>query len=62
MGKNHGKFLLIIGLVIVALSLYLVSIDPLIAGIGLLVGGWNVVNGILTLMGKSFFQSKDEDD
>lgn len=62
MEKNQGVFLLIIGIVIIALSIYLLSIDPLIAGIGLLVGVWNVINGILTKMGKSFFQSKDKDE
>lgn len=62
MEKNRGIFLLVIGIIIVSLSIYLLSIDPLIAGIGLIVGIWNVINGILTLMGKSFFQSKEEDE
>lgn len=61
MDKNQGKFLLIMGIVILALSIYLVTIDPLVGIIGLLVGVWNIFNGIRTLRGKMFFKI-DEDE
>lgn len=62
MGKNHGKFLLAVGILILSLSLFIVFRDPIIGGAGILVGIWNIFIGIRTIRGKWFFGSRFNED
>jgi len=60
MTEKHGKFFIIMGTLIFLLSLFVVTRDPIIGGIGLIVGLWNIFMGYLTSKGKSLFKSKDD--
>ncbi|GEK91571.1 hypothetical protein [Alkalibacterium kapii] len=60
MTEKHGKFFIIMGILIFLLSIYIVFKDPIIGGVGILIGLWNILMGYRTHKGKSFFESKDE--
>lgn len=60
MTEKHGKFFIIMGILIFLLSLYVISKDPIIGGVGVLIGLWNMFMGYRTSKGKTFFKSKDE--
>ncbi|GAB2484874.1 hypothetical protein GCM10008929_07140 [Alkalibacterium psychrotolerans] len=62
MGKNHGIFLLVIGIIILLLSLFIVFHDPIVGGAGILVGVWNIFIGIRLLKGKWLFGSRFNED
>lgn len=64
MGKKHGIFLLSMGIIILLLSAFIVIHDPIVGGLGILVGIWNIFIGIRTIKGKWFFGSRfnDEDE
>ncbi|GEK90355.1 hypothetical protein APU01nite_23940 [Alkalibacterium putridalgicola] len=60
MTEKHGKFFIIMGILIFLLSLYVVTKDPIIGGVGVLIGLWNMLMGYRTSKGKTFFTPKDE--
>ncbi|HAJ70088.1 MAG TPA: hypothetical protein DCO62_02505 [Alkalibacterium sp.] len=60
MTEKHGKFFIVMGILILVLSIYIVSKDPIIGGVGVLIGLWNIVMGYRTSKGKTFFPSDDD--
>ncbi|SFC64809.1 hypothetical protein SAMN04488102_11536 [Alkalibacterium subtropicum] len=60
MTEKHGKFFIIMGILIFLLSLYVITRDPIIGGVGILLGLWNMLMGYRTSKGKTFFKPKDE--
>ncbi|PRY84160.1 hypothetical protein [Alkalibacterium olivapovliticus] len=62
MTKKHGIFLLTMGIIILLLSGFIVLHDPIIGGIGILIGIWNIFIGIRGIKGKWFFGSRFNDE
>ncbi len=60
MTEKHGKFFMVMGVLIFILSVYVVTKDPIIGGVGLIIGLWNMFIGYRTYKGKPLFQSKDD--
>ncbi|MDZ7835474.1 MAG: hypothetical protein U5K84_09345 [Alkalibacterium sp.] len=60
MTEKHGKFFIYNGHPYFPALLFVVTRDPIIGGIGLIVGLWNIFMGYLTSKGKSLFKSKDD--